>query len=261
MSTINAEQLDTIYQSHSEEEGFERVLMKYKAHAVIQQLKGPRVLDIGCGVGSLCGQLARQVHTVVGLEGSPAKLARAKRLNAAPNIDYVCSLFEQWVPPCTFNSIVCTNVLEHVEDVPAFLQMCAAALSPAGRLILTVPNARGLHKRIGKHMGLIEDYFTLTDADVSKGHHRIYDRSRLHAELAAAGFDVQHIGGILLKPLSHRQMNDWEPSVVDALFEVGKELPDYCSSLIAVATFPSGTETRRVARPVTIERRPQGTSR
>ena len=54
--------------------------------------------------------------------------------------------------------------------------------------------------------------------------------------VTTGGFQVERAGGILLKPLSHQQMESWDIRVVDALYEVGKELPEYCSSLMIVAT-------------------------
>ena len=236
MSTAVSEQLDRIFDVYSEEEGFERVLMTYKTHEVLGHVRGGAVLDLGCGVGSLCRALADRVESVVGLDGSPVKVERARQLNGAANITYVCALFEAWTPDRTFDSIVCTNVLEHVKDVPAFLQICRKALAPGGRLIATVPNALGLHKRIGLEMGLIDDLYALTAADRAKGHERIYDRQRLESDLGAGGFEIACSGGILLKPLSHEQMASWDRPIVNALYKVGKELPDYCSSLIVVGT-------------------------
>lgn len=61
-------------------------------------------------------------------------------------------------------------------------------------------------------------------------------RQNLEADATSAELSILYSGGILLKPLSIRQMETWDLKVVDALYEIGKELPDYCSSLIVVAT-------------------------
>ena len=228
-------ELDDIFTRFSEEEGFENTLLRYKIREVLPHVVGPRVLDIGCGVGLLCRVLAERFERVVGLDGSPVKIARAQQLGGSSNISYFCELFEKWSPPHLFETIITTNVLEHVADALAFLKRNRELVVPAGRLIVTVPNALGLHKRIGFQMGLIKDFYELTEADHAKGHRRVYDRRQLEADIVAAGFKLLHSGGILLKPLSHSQMNTWDEAVVDALYEVGKELPDYCSSLMVVA--------------------------
>ncbi len=230
------DELDRIFAAYSEEEGFENVLLRYKIREVLRFAQGPAILDVGCGVGLLCRALAGQAESVAGVDGSPAKIARARQVNRLPNVTYECAMFDAWKPSRSFNTLVATNVLEHVENEASFLAKCNTLLLPHGRLVLAVPNATGLNKRIGKQMGLIKDLFALTDADIAKGHRRIYDRHRLEAAVTAAGFEILHSGGILLKPLSHRQMESWDLKIVDALYEVGKELPDYCSSLIVVGT-------------------------
>ena len=84
-------------------------------------------------------------------------------------------------------------------------------------------------------MGLINDFYELTSADLAKGHRRVYDLLALEEEFLSVGYKILHLGGILLKPLSHKQMEAWDLRVVDALYEVGKQLPEYCSSLLIVA--------------------------
>jgi 2-polyprenyl-3-methyl-5-hydroxy-6-metoxy-1,4-benzoquinol methylase len=226
--------LDSIFEKYSEEQGFENVLLKYKILEILRFIQGPAVLDIGCGVGFLCKALSGNVERVFGLDGSPVKIQRAKEINAASNIVYVLGMFEEWKPDTLFNTVVATNVLEHVENVHDFLNLCRNALAPGGQIIVTVPNALGLHKRIGMHMGLINDFYALTEADVAKGHQRVYNRQSLENDLKKENFAIVYSGGLLLKPLSSKQMEAWDEGLVDALYEIGKELPDYCSSLIVV---------------------------
>ncbi len=240
---VSLSELDGIALNFSEDEGFEKVLMKYKISAISGFCIGDSMLDIGCGVGALTRTLAPKFNQVVGIDGSDIKISKARQYNAAHNISYLCTLFEDYVPARLFDFIVSTNVLEHVHDPVAFLQRLKSWLSPNGLLVMTVPNALGLHKRIGKAMGLLHDFYDLSDADIQKGHKRIYDSERLKNDFINAGYQVNQIGGILLKPLSHKQMESWDPRIVDALYEVGKELPEYCSSLIIVASLRTGPVT------------------
>jgi hypothetical protein len=75
----------------------------------------------------------------------------------------------------------------------------------------------------------------LTEDDHSKGHVRIYDRPTLEGDITGAGFRLLVSSGILLKPLSSKQMESWSLELIDALYQIGTELPDYCSSLLVVA--------------------------
>lgn len=228
--------LDTIAKIFSEDSGFEKTLMKYKILEIKKFCRGKNLLDIGCGVGTLTKALSLMFDSIVGIDGSKIKIQKAKRNNSAPNIEYLNMLFEEYNPSDKFGFIVSTNVLEHIDNPRFFLKKTKALLSQGGRVAMTVPNALGLHKRIGKAMGLINDFYQLTKEDIKKGHKRIYDSKMLRNEFLSAGYKIEHIGGILLKPLSHKQMESWDLKIVDALYEVGRELPEYCSSLIIVAT-------------------------
>lgn len=232
----NSGRLDSIAMSYSEDLGFESTLMKYKIIEVRKFIRGKTMLDIGCGVGTLTKALAGAFEKVVGIDGSALKLRKAKEKNNLNNIVYKQSLIEDFNPNMQFDFIVSTNVLEHVADTAIFLAKVKQLLADGGIVVMTVPNAVSLHKRIGRHMGMIDDFYRLTPADLEKGHKRIYDMAGLENEFRNAGFTIVHIGGILLKPLSHRQMETWDQKIVEALYEVGKELPGYCSSLLIAAT-------------------------
>ncbi|HCI05305.1 TPA: hypothetical protein DEX28_01000 [Patescibacteria group bacterium] len=227
--------LDEIAESYyTEEHGFEATLQKYKILEVSKFCQGESMLDVGCGVGQMTKALAGKFKKVVGIDGSLVKIEKANRENRLSNTEYIHTLFEDFKPEQRFDFIVSANVLEHVDDSVVFMKRLRSWLAPNGRVVVTVPNALGLHKRIGKHIGMIDDYYKLSETDLRKGHKRIYDRELLINDFKESGLEIDYLGGILLKPLSHAQMESWGGKVVDALYEIGHELPDYCSSLIIV---------------------------
>lgn len=230
------ESLDIISHEWCEEEGFERVLVRYRIREIEIHSRGKRLLDLGCGVGIVCRAMAKKMDQVVGVDGSSKKILQAKRLTKNDNVTYVHSLFDDFVPNKIFDTIVLTNVLEHIQEPVDLLRRAWSWLKPGGIVIATVPNALALHKRIGKHMGLIKNYYELTEADLSKGHKRIYDANRLRNDIEAAGLQVVVLKGVFLKPLSSSQMEIFsDDELFDALYEVGKELPEFCSSLLVCA--------------------------
>ncbi len=83
-------------------------------------------------------------------------------------------------------------------------------------------------------MGLIDDFYCLTEEDIKKGHKRIYDKKILRRHFEKAGLKIKYLGGIFFKPLSSKQMEGWDSSMIEALYQVSRELPDWCSSLIIV---------------------------
>jgi 2-polyprenyl-6-hydroxyphenyl methylase/3-demethylubiquinone-9 3-methyltransferase len=104
---------------------FERVLGGYA---------GKRILDVGCGGGVFSEALARAGAHVLVFDASERSLeaAREHAREAGLEIDYRLALAEQFEPDATFDVVTAVDVLEHVEDVDATLDMCASALVPGG---------------------------------------------------------------------------------------------------------------------------------
>ncbi len=98
------------------------------------------VLDVGCGGGLVAEPLARMGMRVVGIDASEKNIAVA-RLHAAQGgleIDYRCTPLE--VVEGVFDVVLALEILEHVADVPAFVQAVMARVAPGGRVIFSTIN-------------------------------------------------------------------------------------------------------------------------
>jgi 2-polyprenyl-3-methyl-5-hydroxy-6-metoxy-1,4-benzoquinol methylase len=150
------------------------------------------------------------------------------------------SLFEEFNPDNKFDNIFATFALEHVLDAIGFLKHARSLLSDHGLLFIVVPNARAMSRQIARHMGLIDDLFTLTQNDRNHGHRRVYDRISLNKDIDAAGLQQVSQGGLLLKLLADFQMDKMietgiiaEPQI-EGLYKMGLEYPDFAGSLFSV---------------------------
>lgn len=226
--------LDKIYKSYTEETGFEKKLLKYKFEEISKHFKGSSALDIGCGVGLITKMTAKHFENVVGIDGSKEKIAVAKKLYNPRNVKYFYSLFEEFNPDRLFDCAIMTNVLEHIKRPTLFLKRVRRWLKPAASVIITVPNALSFHKRLGKEMGLISNFYKLTKEDKLKGHYIVYDKKKLANHLQKAGYSPVKCSGFFFKPFSSKQMGIYSDKVLDGLYQIGKKYPDICSSLIAV---------------------------
>ena len=84
-------------------------------------------------------------------------------------------------------------------------------------------------------MGMLARPDALSQRDHKYGHRRVYDADLLRQHLSKAGWRTEQVIGIFLKPLSNAQMLDFNPDLLEALVEMGRELPCYCAELYAVA--------------------------
>ncbi|MEM1322637.1 MAG: methyltransferase domain-containing protein [Bacteroidota bacterium] len=95
------------------------------------------ILEIGCGTGTLCRNLAAPIRKIEGIDLSRNMIIRARQLSRDyPNIDYqIGDFLEQDYPANSFHCIVAVATAHHM-SMQAFLQKTRTLLRPGGRLIL-----------------------------------------------------------------------------------------------------------------------------
>ncbi len=136
-----------------------------------------------------------------------------------------------------FDTVICLNVLEHVEDERKALANIFGALAEGGRAIILVPQHPWLHGSL----------------DVVLGHVRRYTRRSLEEALLAAGFGIERIfdfnrvslPGWWLngKLLQRRHLGRVQLKILDSFLwlfrRIDRWLPWGGVSLIAVARRPA----------------------
>jgi 2-polyprenyl-3-methyl-5-hydroxy-6-metoxy-1,4-benzoquinol methylase len=154
----------------------------YQAHVfgLVRPYIGSRVLEVGCGIGTMTSQLLEHAERVVCIEPNLNCATRAREALAANDrvTIQVCHLEEcnrGELQEQRFDTIVCVNVLEHIEDdVRALSLFRDVVASTRGRVLIFVPAVQGIY----------------SPHDAALGHHRRYSKRSLHAAFAAAGLDV-----------------------------------------------------------------------
>ncbi|MGH9136405.1 MAG: class I SAM-dependent methyltransferase [Acidimicrobiales bacterium] len=143
---------------------------------------GDRVLDLGCGFGRHAYEAVRRGCRVTAVDYSLAELkdvsARFAELGAGSttNGDAVHLPFAD----ASFDRIIASEVLEHIDDDASAITELARVLRPGGTMAVTVP--AWLSERIC--WALTDEYHA---PFVDGGHVRVYTEHDLRRKLRAAG--------------------------------------------------------------------------
>jgi 2-polyprenyl-6-hydroxyphenyl methylase / 3-demethylubiquinone-9 3-methyltransferase len=106
-------------------------------------LKGLNILDIGCGGGLASEPLCRLGANVTGVDASEKNIAVATLHAQEQGLDirYHAASAEHLVTAGQqYDVVLALEIIEHVSDVPAFLEALSALTRPGGMLFITTLN-------------------------------------------------------------------------------------------------------------------------
>jgi len=235
------------------------VLGYYQAQACLEHRRGDKsLLDLPCGDGTLTSLLAPFFDRVVGVDASGQHLALARE--CLPDVEFHEALIEEFETDEQFDNITMLNILEHVVDPVGVLHKAASLLSDRGILLVHVPNANAVNRRLAVLMGTLSDCEELSPFDIQvAGHRRSYTQDTLCADIKEAGLKIRATGGVFYKSLSTPQMDwflsnglwdeggfgwgrvgaekqDWKAEFCRASYELGKRHPEDCNIIYACVT-------------------------
>jgi len=199
-------------------------------HWIFEMVKprlGQWILEVGCGIGNITGLLAGDHRKVLAVDVNGAYLQKAKaRWAHKPNISFRkirhnerFSYQNRFRP----DTIVCVNILEHIQNEGAALKDYWKTLPSGGRLLVFVPALP----------------FLFGSMDISYGHFRRYYKKELEAKLSEAGFEVANCrylnllgilgwwwnGKILKKPIIPENQIGLYDLVIRIILPIEKWLP------------------------------------
>jgi 2-polyprenyl-3-methyl-5-hydroxy-6-metoxy-1,4-benzoquinol methylase len=169
--------------------------------------KRDRVLDAGCGSGTISHFLSLHAGEVVGIDSNPSAIDYASGAYKAPNLEFRLGQFDDLVGEKPFDKIYSIEVIEHLYDyqVADVLSLFHKLTNPDGQLFLTTPNYRSAWPLIE----WLLDRFALVATLDEVQHVTHFNKRMLSSMCESAGWKVRHIGTFnglapFLAPISRR---------------------------------------------------------
>jgi glycosyltransferase involved in cell wall biosynthesis/2-polyprenyl-3-methyl-5-hydroxy-6-metoxy-1,4-benzoquinol methylase len=114
------------------------------------------VLDAGCGAGVFSHYLAKKGCEVVGIDGAENMIRLCNKVEESNNLDLV---FYQEILPFknvekygSKDVIICSSVLEYIDNYEKIIAQFAQILNNQGFLIVSMPNRESWYRQIEKYI-------------------------------------------------------------------------------------------------------------
>ena len=163
------------------------------------------ILDLGCGNGFLANYLISEGYNVYGTDASEKGIAIAKQEN--PDRFYLQDLSTGKLPGglqrLQFDTIISTEVIEHLYDPGGFIDFCRELLPKGSELIISTP----YH---GYLKNLVLSVFNKWDSHHGPawhgGHIKFWSKKTLSDLLISKGFEVVTFKGCGRMPYFWKSM-------------------------------------------------------
>ena len=143
--------------------------------------RGDRLLDCGCGSGWFAELCSREGVSVAAMDVALSGVQGARSRFPGSAAYEVGDVYNLPFGAGTFDAVLLSEVVEHLENVDAALEEVGRVLKPGGRVLVSVPH----RERILEHLCIHCNRFTPANA-----HLHSFDERALAAHFTAAGLDV-----------------------------------------------------------------------
>jgi len=163
------------------------------------------ILDLGCGNGHLVSYLAKQGYDAYGTDASENGIAIAKK--EYPGRFFLQDLSTDKLPvelqKVKFDTIVSTEVIEHLYNPDGFIEFCKNVLQKHGELIISTPY-HGYWKNL--LLAILDKWDSHHDPTWHGGHIKFWSKKTLSKLLTDKGFTVTEFKGCGRAPYFWKSM-------------------------------------------------------
>ena len=158
-----------------------------------------RVLDLGCGNGYVASVVAKEGHSVTGVDVSPDGIAIARK--AHPGIEFeLASIYNDDLRRFSerFDCVISLEVVEHLMYPKELFRRSCEVLKPGGSLILSTPH-HGYWKNLA--LSIANGWDQHFNVEWDGGHVKFFSNRALAKMALAAGLGNPRFEGVGRLPL------------------------------------------------------------
>lgn len=227
--------LDNIAQNFTTLKGMDYYTNEYEYNTLKKYFIGDTALELGCADGAMTKLLVDEFKSITVIDGSNIAIERLNGYIKSDKLQTIVSYFEDVELDLKFDVIFMGHILEHVDDPLFILDKFKNNLKKDGRIMITVPNAKSIHRLAAVKMGILESIYTLNDTDLKCGHKRVYDFEKLCNHIYGAGLILEKRDGYMLKFLSNKQIEEsWDDALIRTYMEMGSDFLENAAEIVAI---------------------------
>lgn len=223
----------------SVDNGFCTTLSYYVYRTVLPFLKiknGIKILEVGCADGAVTKHLLKHDVQLTCLDGSKTLL---DKLPDNDKVKKINCLLEEAEPIGDIDLVLCSFVLEHVENQYAFLSHLSKFGNQNTIFFICVPNSFSYHRQAALSVNMIEKIDQFSPSDYAVCHKRYYNPFTFKNDVGRY-FNVLNTGGIMFKPLPDNDMFNCnfstnKETLYEMYYRLGQQHPNECSSIYILA--------------------------
>lgn len=187
----------TVYKDYGYSEAYENHAHDYIALPLMKLLNKSEnkcILDIGCGTGGLVRYLLERQYDPYGIDASVTGIDIASKSHPErfALVDLVDPALPEKFRAMNFDTVLSTEVIEHLYDPRQFVRFCKTILPTGGQLIISTPY-HGYFKNLA--ISLFGSWDHHMNPLWDGGHIKLWSKKTLSSLLKEQGFEVTDFSG------------------------------------------------------------------